>query len=80
MRCPGCEGVYRSPGCGKREAFASAHEAQAGGEACRRLRGASDVTSVSRLRLALPQCRRRCMYIAASLAGITWMCDVARDE
>eukprot|EP00965_Chrysotila_dentata_P029274 973137-Pleurochrysis_carterae.AAC.1 len=32
----------------KRVEFASAHEAQVGGEACRRLRGASDLRSVAR--------------------------------
>eukprot|EP00965_Chrysotila_dentata_P060486 2004856-Pleurochrysis_carterae.AAC.3 len=51
--------------------FASAHAAQEGGEACRRLRGASVVMSASCLSLAPPQCRRRCMKWAASLAAMT---------
>eukprot|EP00965_Chrysotila_dentata_P051449 1706743-Pleurochrysis_carterae.AAC.1 len=70
---PACEGAYRSLACGRRVAFASAQEAQAGGAACRRLLGASEEYSVRRFRLALPQWRRRCMSWAASLAGMTWM-------
>eukprot|EP00965_Chrysotila_dentata_P104544 3452495-Pleurochrysis_carterae.AAC.1 len=69
---PGCEGV--------RVELASAHEAQDGSAACRRLRGASVVNSVRHFKLEFPQCRRRCMYRAASSAAMAWMFDVAREE
>eukprot|EP00965_Chrysotila_dentata_P100057 3306456-Pleurochrysis_carterae.AAC.2 len=46
-------------------------DAQDGAGAWRRLRGASQVKSVRRLRCAPPQCKRRCIKWAASLADMT---------
>eukprot|EP00965_Chrysotila_dentata_P110514 3651816-Pleurochrysis_carterae.AAC.1 len=60
-RRPACEGVYKSLLWERRVALASVQEAQEVGAECRRLPGASEVNSVSRLRLAWPQWRRRCM-------------------
>eukprot|EP00965_Chrysotila_dentata_P128961 4263664-Pleurochrysis_carterae.AAC.2 len=61
MSRPGYEGLYILPECGRRVALASAQAGHEGAEAWRRLCGASDVRSVSCLRRALPQCKRRCM-------------------
>eukprot|EP00965_Chrysotila_dentata_P216455 6189385-Pleurochrysis_carterae.AAC.1 len=58
----------RRPG---RVELASAQAAHDGGKACRRLRGASVVRLVSCLSRAPPQCRRRCIKWAASLAAMT---------
>eukprot|EP00965_Chrysotila_dentata_P234368 6200133-Pleurochrysis_carterae.AAC.1 len=65
MSRAGCDGVYKSLVCDRRVKLASAHDAQDGAAACRRLWGASVVYSASRFRLAPPQCSRRgagCMY------------------
>eukprot|EP00965_Chrysotila_dentata_P206498 6183569-Pleurochrysis_carterae.AAC.1 len=67
----------RRPG---RVELALAQASHDGGEACRRLCGASVVSSASCLRRVPPQCRRRCMKCAASSAAMTCMCKVACDE
>eukprot|EP00965_Chrysotila_dentata_P046723 1551377-Pleurochrysis_carterae.AAC.3 len=61
MRRPGWEGLYKSFGCDSRVEFASAHAAQAGGSALRKLCSASEVRLESCFSRAPPQCRRRCM-------------------
>eukprot|EP00965_Chrysotila_dentata_P220642 6191910-Pleurochrysis_carterae.AAC.2 len=57
-----------------------AHASQAAGEALDRLAGASAVSEGRLRRRAAPTCNLRCMCLAASSPGITWMCEDARAE